>query len=273
VVPEKKLPAPVIAVVAETLGDHYSHTKLDVLFAECGAPGDAPPGNKVDKCLTWLRRCNMTPEVDAFRVLGRLLENLMEYPATDDGSFHDDWRKKQERVRRVLADNGLAYRTGGHVGGAGPLAAKTLEERLRAHEFQAVDDEFGRAVANLEADPPAALTAARAIMESIFKVYIAEKQLPMPKDASEIGSLWKIVREDIGLDPKKFQGDQDIRTILGALGAIVEGVAALRSRAGSAHGHATKYSIAARHARLAVGAAHALVLFLIETWEDRRKSG
>ena len=63
--PQRQVPNPVIMVVGAVLGeDYYSHTKLDTLFAENGAPGDPPPGNCVRKCQAWLKRCNVDPLID-----------------------------------------------------------------------------------------------------------------------------------------------------------------------------------------------------------------
>jgi hypothetical protein len=56
-------------------------------------------------------------------------------------------------------------------------------------------------------------------------------------------------------------------------GNVTGGVAALTTHEGSAHGHANKnYRIEARHARLAVHAAHTMAVFLLETWEARKKA-
>ncbi len=42
------IPNPVVAVVAEVLGQHYySHSRLNTLFMEAGAPEDPPDGNCV----------------------------------------------------------------------------------------------------------------------------------------------------------------------------------------------------------------------------------
>ena len=42
----QKIPNSVIAVVADVLGDHYFNpTRLNVLFAGAGAPGNPPEGN------------------------------------------------------------------------------------------------------------------------------------------------------------------------------------------------------------------------------------
>ena len=52
---------------------------------------------------------------------------------------------------------------------------------------------------------------------------------------------------------------------------LVDGLGALRTHAGSAHGRGrTAYKVAPRHSRLALNAAHTLVHFLLETWADRR---
>ena len=66
----RTIPNPVVAVVAEVLGEHYySHSKLNTLFMEAGAPGTPPEGNCVQKCLSWLNRVNADPAVDPFEIL------------------------------------------------------------------------------------------------------------------------------------------------------------------------------------------------------------
>lgn len=44
--------------------------------------------------------------------------------------------------------------------------------------------EFDRALANVEADPPAAITAVCAMLETLFKVIIADEGLALPNDLS-----------------------------------------------------------------------------------------
>ena len=59
---ERKISNPVVAAVADVIGNHYySHTRLNTLFAESGAPGDPPDGNCVKKCEQWLKRCDADP--------------------------------------------------------------------------------------------------------------------------------------------------------------------------------------------------------------------
>ena len=69
-----------------------------------------------------------------------------------------------------------------------------------------------------------------------------------------------------GQEPTPLPGqmaDDDLKQILSGLFSIAAGVGALRTHEGSAHGHANKsYKIEARHARLAVHAAHTMTLFI-----------
>jgi hypothetical protein len=87
-----------------------------------------------------------------------------------------------------------------------------------------------------------------------------------------LGTLWPRVASHLGLSPKDV-ADDDLKRILQGLYSIGDGVAALRTHAGSAHGHAQgkSYRLAPRHARLAVHAAHTMALFVLETWEERRR--
>lgn len=91
----------------------------------------------------------------------------------------------------------------------------------------------------------------------------------MPK-RQDLRSVWDVVRRDLGFDPSKVE-EQDLKEILSGMFSAVNGISALRTHASSAHGAGRKrYRLEARHARLAVHAAHTLVVFVIESW-DRRK--
>ena len=71
------IPNAVIGAASAVLAAHYySHSTLNSLFMESGAPGDVPEGNCETKCSRWFRRCNEDPSVDALGVLGRVLQKL-----------------------------------------------------------------------------------------------------------------------------------------------------------------------------------------------------
>jgi hypothetical protein len=77
----------------------------------------------------------------------------------------------------------------------------------------------------------------------------------------------------LGLSPKDI-ADDDLKRILQGLYSLADGIAALRTHEGSAHGRSSKarYRLRARHARLAVHAAHTMALFVLETHDERSAS-
>jgi hypothetical protein len=86
----------------------------------------------------------------------------------------------------------------------------------------------------------------------------------------DLAGVWGVVRKHLGFDPSVLQ-DDDLKSILAGLFAIVAGVGAFRTHASSAHGTGrTAYKVQPRHARLAVHAAHTVAAFVLETWEARK---
>ena len=263
----QQIPNAVIAVVGHELGSHYyNHGQLNKLFMEHGAPGDVPEGNCVTKCIDWLKRSNTDPEVDIFALLGGILEIFMEDQIRPLHQDAKEWAARRERVRSVLTKHGMTYHDGGRViGGDVGAPTKTLAALIRDRDLRALEIEFERAIQTIDADPPAAVTAACAILESLCKVYIEDERLEMPREQS-IKPLWKIVQKKLGLDPAAVQDDDLIR-ILSGLSSIVDGIGALRTHGGSAHGRGrVAYRLEPRHARLAVHGAHTLTAFILETW-------
>src|SRR5271157_3735739 len=251
-----EIPNSVIGAVAEVLGGYYySHTRLNTLLMENGAPGEPPVGNCVTKCSGWLKRCNSDFSVNPIEVLGGVLQEFMDKEFPTDSYGGPNWKKEQDRIRRVLAKNGLSYQQNGQIltSGFSP-SIRTLAEILRAGELTSVDAEFQRALGSVELDPPTGVTAACAIIEALCKTYIEDEHLLMPEKQT-IKDLWKVVKDHLGLDPSLVT-DDDKKRILSGLSSIVDGVGSLRTHAGSAHGRGrSQPSVTPSDARLAVNAA------------------
>lgn len=265
------IPNPVCAVVGDVLGSYYyNHTRINMLFMESGAPGDPPEGNCVNKCTSWLKRCNTDGGVDALGVLGAVLEEFMEIEASEHSTLDGEVGIGQARIAKILAKYGLSYDVGGHVYGATSSASsRDLRHILETRDLKAVNAEFERAIATIESDPPAAVTAACSLLESLFKIYIEDENLDPPSKET-IKGLWRIVAGHLGFDPRALP-DDDLGRILGGLSSVIDGVGSLRTHAGSAHGRGrTRYQLEPRQARLAVHSAHTLAIFVVETWEARR---
>jgi hypothetical protein len=273
-----QIPVPLIAVLADCLGTNYTHTEIENRFMRVGFEGDPPVGNKVQKCQEWLRRANRT-SCDALGTAGALIEEIMEVVPDENSLYTPSLQTSKERIEKQLAALGLAYLPGGHIVAVGSsITAKTLEEMIAARDLIGVQDEFERILSNTDTDPPAAVTAACALLEALFKSYIADQGLDLPGDQSVL-PLWKVTRGHLRLNPGDFQ-DENLKKILSGLASTIDGIAGLRSTAGSAHGRDARsssgrknYKLMPRHARIAAHSAMSLAVFFIETIDARKGKG
>lgn len=268
----QQIPAPVLAACAEILSQRNTHASLDNLFMHAGAPGDPPDGSKWVKAQDWLRRVNRDESVLPLVVLGRLIEGYMEEDPPEGSPFDDSPRPtetdEQQKIRKALARYDLQYVRGGSITRALGTPSKTLEDFIRERDLPAVEQEFTRALANVEQSPREAVSAASNILESVCKVYIADRRLDMPSK-QDLKPVWAVVRKDLGFDPSAVE-DQDLQVILTGLFAVVEGIGALRTHASSAHGAGKRqYKLEPRHARLAIHSAHTVALFILESWQRK----
>lgn len=267
-----EIPAPVIAACAEVLAQRTTHASLDNLFMHAGAPGDPPEGSKWVKSQEWLRRINRDTSVQPLKVLGRLIEAYMEEEPQGTSIFDDTSTptetEDQQKIRRSLARYDLHYRRGGLISTSLGSPTRTLEDFIKQRDLPAIDQEFTRALSNVEQNPREAVSAASNILESVCKVYITDRLLEMPSK-QDLKAVWTIVRKDLGFDPGAI-ADHDLQVILTGLFAVVEGIGALRTHASSAHGAGRKqYKLEPRHARLAIHSAHTVALFILESWQRK----
>lgn len=269
-----EIPSSVIGAASKVLERAYTHSGLNALFPQHGFPGDVPDGNKLDKCLAWLRRANAELP-DPLKAFGRLIAEFMdryEPPASPVPWFAGDPEPDpRDMITGSLAQEGLGYLRGGRIVVLGlAVPSATLEERLKRDGLLAMESEFKRAYDSIEADPNTSATAACAILESVCKTFLEEKGgLP---NKQVLGTLWSETLSRLGLSPANV-ADVDLKKILTALYSAVDGIASLRTHVGNAHGRSEAahkaYNLKPRRARLAVHAAHTLAMFILETREAR----
>lgn len=267
-----KIPQPVISVVADAISTIESHATMDSLFIYADAPGEVPIGSKQAKALEWLRRIDK--ECDApLTILGHLIAGYMEAPETQP-SISDDWkttkiREYKPKLQDILSRYGLTYVTGGFISTGGSISSMSLQDAIKGKNMPAIEAEFTRALEHVNTEPKESVSAACNILESVCKIYIADEGLTMPAK-QDLQSVWKVVKEGLGMDPQRIE-DNDLRKILTGLFSIVDGIGAFRTHASTAHGAGRKsYNVKPRHARLAVNTAHSLVLYILESWEERK---
>jgi hypothetical protein len=267
-----KIPNTVITVVSEILGGHLSHGGIDALFSEQGAPVPPPEGSKILKCSSWIKLVNASDTIDPLVFLGKILEEFMDYEIPQNNFNIYEWEQRRDRIRSALARHGLEYEFGGVI--SDPNAnrpTRSFQEIFRARDLPAVEAEFNRAFTSIDSDPPAGLTAACSLLEALFKIFIEDEGLDMPATET-VKPLWNTVGKHLGFDPAAMP-DDDLKRILSGLTSVVDGLGSLRTHAGSAHGRGHRsYRVKPRHARLALNSAHALVAFMLETWDDRKSA-
>lgn len=176
----------------------------------------------------------------------------------------------QAKLRKALARYDLLYTRGGKITGSVGTPSRSLDDFIRQMDVPSLDQEFTRALSNVDGNPREAVSAASNILESLCKVYIADEGLDMPAK-QDLKPVWNVVRKDLGFDPSIVE-DQDLQVILTGLFSIVDGIGALRTHASSAHGAGkTSYKLEPRHAKLAIHSAHTVTLFVLESWNRKKQ--
>jgi hypothetical protein len=124
-------------------------------------------------------------------------------------------------------------------------------------------------------DPGLAIGTAKELVETCCKTILMDRGITFPKNA-DIPELVKLTSKELELTPndipEKAKAGDTIKRLLSNLATITQGVAELRNHYGTGHGKAAgAKGLQSRHAKLAVGAASTLAVFLAETHNKRSK--
>lgn len=117
--------------------------------------------------------------------------------------------------------------------------------------------------------PHLAIGIAKELIETICKTILTERNKPVDK-SWDLLKLLKETNKELKLTPNDIpdeaKASSTIKSILGSLSNVVQGISELRNSYGSGHGKDAKFrGLGPRHAKLAVGAASTLAIFLLET--------
>lgn len=156
--------------------------------------------------------------------------------------------------------------TGGSTGTAPDLPVGGLSDPSAIREHMArINDSMDR-------DPAAAISGAKALIESTTKLVLDE--LGVNYDAkADVPELVKLAQKALMLHPSQVapttKGAEAIKRILSNLSQIAIGVAELRNEYGPDHGRSTAIvGLGHRQVHLAVGSASVYCRLLLETLED-----
>jgi hypothetical protein len=137
--------------------------------------------------------------------------------------------------------------------------------------------EIKRIEAAIDSDPDLAIGSAKELVETCCKTILADRNQTVPSSA-KLPKLVKLVMKELKLLPDDIpdaaKGANSIKRLLSNLASTVQGLAEVRNLYGSGHGkYGRRSSVKPRHAKLAVGAATTLVVFLYETHVEHQGGG
>jgi hypothetical protein len=154
-------------------------------------------------------------------------------------------------------------------GSISPIVSEIAKKSF--FQIESIKKDFDRALASVETDPADSITSSCSFVESICKHILDKLGKPYPKEQT-INSLVKEVMRNLSLLPQD-KIEEDLKRFLGSLGNIAQCVGNLRTKLGDAHGHTINpSSVEPIYAKVAIGAASTLALFLVEKFEGKISS-
>lgn len=133
-----------------------------------------------------------------------------------------------------------------------------------------VQEAWQKALERRTTDAEGAITAARTLLESVCKHILDSSGLAY-SDGAELPTLYSLTSKQLNLSPSQHS-EQLFRQILGGCQTVVEGLGAMRNRYSDAHGKGARGTKPVpRHAELAVNLSGTMAMFMLQTWEARKK--
>lgn len=159
------------------------------------------------------------------------------------------------------------------------LLGKTTFEKSKQEISNYLSDEYVLKQINLmegaiENSAELAIGTAKELIETICHTILTERQIEVDKNW-DLLQLLKQTTKQLNLTPEgipdEVKASKTIKSILGSLTTVVQGIGELRNQYGSGHGKKANFKgLTARHAKLSVGAASTLAIFLLETHKFRQ---
>jgi hypothetical protein len=136
-----------------------------------------------------------------------------------------------------------------------------------------VSQQITRMEASVINDPSLAIGTAKELVETCCKTILSSRGVAFT-NSMDIPKLVKLTVKELELTPSdipnKAKAADTIKQLLSNLATITQGIAELRNHYGTGHGKAAETKgLQPRHAKLAVGAASTLAVFLMETHVGR----
>ena len=161
---------------------------------------------------------------------------------------------------------------GRNIGVVSVPGVSAAKESLSGTDVVYVMQQITRMEAAVLNDPGLAIGTAKELVETCCKTILNERGIEIPKN-DDLPQLVKRTVKELKLTPSDIpdqaKAANTIRVLLSNLATITNGIAQLRNKYGTGHGKAaSSKGLGPRHAKLAVGAASTLAVFLAETHRE-----
>jgi hypothetical protein len=200
-------------------------------------------------------------KLESDHTVGKLLLALIDYGVSLDLEPTLQVKTLADRCRQIAT----------RLVAAGP-SLTPLKEQAKVLNAKHLAEQIRRMESSIEADPSLAIGTAKELIETCCKTILSERGKPVI-GTPDVSTLTKDTLKELKLVPEGIpdaaRGADVIKRLLSNLGTIGNGLAELRGLYGTGHGkHGTATGLGARHAKLAVGAAATLTIFLFETHKE-----
>ena len=153
------------------------------------------------------------------------------------------------------------------------IPLNSLKEKFSGTDTSYVLQQITRMEAAVENDPGLAIGTAKELVETVCKTILKERNIKLTGNEN-LPKLVKATAKELKLTPSDIADDakasDSIKRLLSNLATITNGVAELRNSYGTGHGKEAKSrGLTSRHAKLAVGSASTLAIFLVETHNEQ----
>ena len=213
---------------------------VEQFMLDCNLDFRIAGGSRVPSLLNFIR--NVVAEPNGYQNVVRVIEwvcDPRDYPTAPEKH-----RAVVDYLNKMLGPDGyeMAERSGRWElqkrGSTGQVITQ-VSAKAAVFDFDTVDRDMVRALASAETDPEDAVTAACSMVESVCRSILVELSLPLPA-RRDVDGLIKAVQDPLGLKPGQADLPQeiaaDVRQVLSGLSGAVQGIGALRTHAGDAHG-------------------------------------
>lgn len=169
--------------------------------------------------------------------------------------------------------SGKPVYAGRYVGSLTAPGLATAKEILSGTDVGYVTQQITRMESAVNLDPELAIGTAKELVETCCKSILLERNVSYSK-SDDLPKLVKAAVRELELTPRDIpdtaKASDTIKRLLSNMASITQGVAELRNQYGTGHGklNANK-GLQPRHAKLAVGAASTLAVFLTETHRSK----